>query len=109
MLAAILTLLIVYLGQLSVCMPLAFFIRKPVFVVASTYGLSILTAQLIRLGEHFPVLGHVLSVTPYGGDYMMITLHTAAGDMVKAIIVSLIYTAVMLAVTYAVFRKSELK
>lgn len=109
LLAVIVTLMIVYAAQLSICVPLAFLIRKPIFVVAITYGFSILTGQLMQLSERFPGFERLFSATPYGGRYLFVTLDTAAGDIVKAIAVSLIFIAVMLGLTYSVFRKSELK
>lgn len=109
MLAVILTLIIVYVAQLSICVPLAFVLKKPILVVAIYYGFSILTAQFMRLSERSPVFDRIFSSTPYGGKYAFVTLETGTGDMVKAIAVSLIFMIVMLGVTYSIFRKSEVK
>ncbi|MGM1045697.1 MAG: ABC transporter permease [Bacillota bacterium] len=109
MLAVMLTLIIVYVAQLSICVPLAFTLKKPIFVVVIYYGFSLFTAQLMRLSDSSPVFERIFSFTPYGGKYTFITLDTGTGDMVKAIAVSLIFMIVMLAVTYSAFRKSEIK
>jgi ABC-2 type transport system permease protein len=109
MFAVMFTLVIVYIAQLSICVPLAFMLKKPIFVVAIYYGFSILTAQLIRVSESSPVFDRIFSLTPYGGKYAFVTLDTGTGDMVKAIAVSLIFMSLMLAVTYIAFRKSEIK
>ncbi|WP_410512862.1 ABC transporter permease [Paenibacillus sp. BR2-3] len=109
MFAVTLTLMIVYVAQLSICVPLAFMLKKPLFVVAIYYGFSILTAQLIRLSESSPVFDRMFSLTPYGGKHAFVTLDTGTGDMVKAIAVGLIFISVMIAVTYSAFRKSEIK
>ncbi|SED13278.1 ABC transporter permease [Paenibacillus sp. GP183] len=109
LLAVMLTLMIVYVAQLSICVPLAFILKKPIFVVAIYYGFSILSAQLIKLSESSAVFDRIFSSTPYGGNYAFVTLNTGTGDMVKAIAVSLGFIIVMLAVTYRAFRKSEIK
>jgi ABC-2 type transport system permease protein len=109
LIVVMLTLMIVYMAQLSICVPLAFVIKKPVFVVAINYGISILSGQLYRLTESSTVFNGIFACTPYGGKYAFVTLNTATGDIFKAITVSLIFMSVMLAITYSVFRKSEIK
>ncbi|OAB41937.1 hypothetical protein [Paenibacillus glacialis] len=109
LLSALVTLIILYVAQLSVCVPLAFVLKKPVLVVAIYYGFSILTAQLTRLSDSYPVFGRIVSWTPYGGNYAFVTLDTGTGDMVTAITVSILFMIVMIAVTYSAFRKSEIK
>lgn len=109
LLAVILTLIIVYFAQLSICVPLAFLLRKPVLVVPIYYGFSILTAQLSRLADSSPVFDRIFSSTPYGGNHTFITLETVAGDFFKAIAVSLAFIIIIIAITYGMFRRTEIK
>lgn len=109
MLAVMLTMIIVYIGQLSICVPLAFLLKKPVFVVGIYYGISFLSGQLLALSQSSPVIDRIFSLTPYGGNHSFVTLETGAGDMFKAIAISLIFFAVMITVTYSLFRRSEIK
>jgi ABC-2 type transport system permease protein len=109
MLAVFLTLIIVYVAQFSISVPLAFVLKKPILVVAICYGFSILSAQFVRLSESSPVFKNIISSTPYGGSHAFITLDSSAGDMFKAIAVSIIFMVVVLAFTYSIFRKAELK
>ncbi|MFZ5987137.1 MAG: ABC transporter permease [Bacillota bacterium] len=109
LLVIMLTLVIVYAAQLSICMPLAIVLKKPVLVVAIYYGFSILCAQLTGLRDSSPVFESIFSSTPYGGDYSLLTMAAGTGDIVKAISVSLVTIIVMLTVTYSIFRKSEVK
>lgn len=109
LLAVMLTLIIVYVAQLSVCVPLALVLKKPVLVVAINYGISILSAQLMGLRGSSVVFDRIFNSTPYGGNYIFATLNTGTGDIFKAIFVSLVFIIVMLAVTYCAFRKSEIK
>ncbi|MBD2870337.1 ABC transporter permease [Paenibacillus arenilitoris] len=105
----ILTLLLVYAAQLSICVPLAFLLRKPIFVVAIYYGFSILCAQLMRLGDGSHWFGSLFSSTPYGGRHAFMSLETGAGDMLATAVVSFMFMIVTTAVTYAAFRRAELK
>ncbi|WP_338753047.1 ABC transporter permease [Bacillus sp. FJAT-52991] len=109
MLAVTFSLMIVYVAQLSVCLAFAFVFKKPVLVVAVYYGFSILIGKLASISDSSPVFDRIFSCTPYKGDYVFMTLDTGAGEMVKAIAVSLVFIIVMLIITYSVFRKSEIK
>jgi ABC-2 type transport system permease protein len=107
--AVILTLIIVYISQLSICIPLALVLKKPVLVVAINYGFSILCGQLIALKGSSKVFDNIFALTPYGGSYIFTSLSTGMEDILKAVLVSLIFIILMLALTYGAFRKSEIK
>ncbi|MNO52051.1 ABC-2 family transporter protein [compost metagenome] len=109
LLAIMLTLIIVYVAQLSLCVPLAFILKKPVLVVPVYYGFSILTAQLMGIAHSSPVFDRIFSCTPYGGNYTFLTLDSVAGDILKGIVVSLAFIILIVAVTLLFFRKSEIK
>lgn len=109
MISVMLTLIIVYVAQLSICVPLALMVKKPVLVVAIFYGFSVLSGQLARLSESSELYDNILSCTPYGGNYNFVTLETGAGSLFKAIVVSFIFIIIMIAFAYSIFRKSEIK
>jgi len=109
LLAVMLTLMIVYMAKLSVCVLLAFVLKKPVLVVAIYYGFSILSGQLQGLRGSSTLFDRIFSCTPFGGNYIFLTLQSGTGDIFKAIFVSLIFIIVMIAITYGTFRKLELK
>ncbi len=109
LLIVMMTLIIVYMAQLSICVPLAFLLKKPVFVVAINYGFAIFCAQLLGLRESSQTFDRISACTPFGGNYSFITLDSGTGDIFKAILVSIIFMIVILAITYGAFRKSELK
>lgn len=104
-----LTLFIVYIGQLSICVPLAFGLKKPVFVVAIFFGFQILSAQLITLCKSSKIVDNILSWSPFYGDYNLLTIGSGMGDMVKAILVSIMFVFIMGGLTYITFRKTEIK
>lgn len=109
LLLIIVTMMVVYIAQLSVCVPLAFVLKKPVGVVAVYYGLTILIAQLIVARETSPILNKIFAWTPFGGNYTFLTLEVPMGDIFKALSVSLLFAMIMLSVAYRVFRKAEVK
>lgn len=105
----LLTLAIVYIGQLSVCLPLASALKKPFIVVVLSYVLSLLTAQLQAIKGSSKAFDRIFGCTPYGGNYAILNLSSSAQDIAKAIAVSLIFTGIMTFLAYIVFRKSEIK
>lgn len=109
LLVVMLTLVIVYIAQLSLCVPLAVSIKKPVAVVALYYGFTILTPQLQRLAENSPMLKDITLLTPFGLENTLLNIGSGIDNIVKAFTVSIIFIALMLSITYWLFRKVEVK
>ncbi|MNW66520.1 hypothetical protein D3C74_449980 [compost metagenome] len=61
------------------------------------------------LAKNSAVFDRIFSCTPYGGNYTFLTLDSTAGDLIKAIGVSAAFIIVILAITFAIFRRSEMK
>jgi ABC-2 type transport system permease protein len=108
-LAVSVSLLIVYAGQLSLCVLLALIVRKPVLIVTVFYVLTVFLAAMTGIIRKSPVISKIYSFTPYGGNHSFLTLDSSAGDMLKAVLVSLAFIVLMLGITYAIFRKVEIK
>ncbi|WP_026884524.1 hypothetical protein [Clostridium akagii] len=109
LIVVMLTLMIVYMAQLSVGIPLAFVLKKPILVVPVYYVFTIFCVQLIGLRGRSLMFDRIFACTPFGGNYTFLTFNSAVEDILKAISVSLIFIIVMLGVTYCTFRKSEIK
>lgn len=109
LLVIMLTLIVVYVSQLSVCVPLAFTLKKPVSVVGIYYGLTIFFAQMTGLREKFKIVDNIFKLVPYGGNYSFLTLDSTTGDAIKAIFISIIFSIAMLVVSYMTFKKVEIK
>lgn len=103
------TIILVYAAQVSLCVPLAVAIKKPVLVVAIYYGFTILCAQMTGLAAKSEVLKAIFEAVPYDGSYTNITLSSDMKDIIQAIIISTIFLAAMTVISYLTFRKSELK
>lgn len=107
--AAVLVLILVIVSQLCLCVPLAILIRKPVLVIAIYYGFSILSGQLMLLSKNSLVLDKLISFTPYAGSHPFITVQSPVLDFIKAISVSVLFIIIMIAITFSIFRKSDIK
>ncbi|ACL76658.1 ABC transporter permease [Ruminiclostridium cellulolyticum] len=101
------TLIMVHMSQLSLCIPVAFAVKKPVLVVAIYYAISILSGQLSSLAARSSF--NILSLTPFGGNRMFLTVQSGAGEILKGSAVSLLFIIVVVLVTCGIFRKSEIK
>lgn len=102
-------LIVVLASQLSVCIPLALLLKKPVLVVGLYYGISIMSAQLLGLARNHEIFDKIYSLTPFGGEYLFMTLKTGMGDVGKSLAVSLVFILLVLGITAGVFRKAEIK
>lgn len=105
----ILTLLLVYIAQMSICVPIALACKKPVIVIAINYAISILNGQLMALEGKSKIFDNIYECTPYGRTYFFLDLGAPAGDIVKAMVVSAAFLILMLILTYGIFRKTEIK
>lgn len=109
LLAVMLTLVMVYIAQLSITIPLAFVLKKPVLVIAIYYGFSILSGQLSGMGDSSQLMYRIYTCTPFAASYTLVNLDTAPGYLFQAILVSLGFMILMIAAAYGAFRRSELK
>lgn len=98
----------IYTARMSLCIPVAFKVRKPVAVmtigIVAAFGFDMLTQAV----KDVPVIGDIFNNTPYAVIYD-INMNSDAGVIVKSIVVSVIFIIVMVLITYLMFRKSEIK
>ncbi len=109
LLVIILALILVYAAQLSLCIPFAFLFKKPAMVIAVYYATSFASAQLLSIKTKSKTFENIFACTPYGGKNQFITLHSASGDITKAIVCSLVFIIIMIGLTYTMFRRDEIK
>lgn len=98
-----------YLAQLSICLPLAFALKRPVFVVGIYYAFSMAIAQLSRLSEDVPAMKFLFSLSPYASSYIRLSGSSSAGILLQASAASLFFALAMTGIALALFRKSEIK
>lgn len=97
-----------YIARLSICIPVAFKFRKniPVIIVGfiSAFVFDIITPAV----KDIPVVSDFFECLPYS-MITKCTLDAEAGDIIKILISGVVFIAVMVAITYALFRKDEIK
>lgn len=109
LLLSYITYAIVYIGQLSVCVPVAVKIKKTVVVTAFGFFFGMITALLATLASKVDLLDNIYQLTPYHYSIDKIGVNAKLGDMVIAIVVSLCFTVVMGLLSFVIFRKSDIK
>lgn len=107
--AVMLALTLILTAQLSICVFLSLILKKTVAVVGIYYGISITSGQLLGLAGKSELFDKIYSLTPFGGTYMLMTLEASTGEIIKAMLVSIGFTAVVLGLTCMVFRKKEIR
>lgn len=95
----------IYLGQLSISFLLAFIIKKPIAVIGISYGINAALPKLATI----PGLKDILSFTPLGIDYATLTLKADILTIIKPILFSVIFIAIIIAITNKLFKKAEIK
>lgn len=109
LLISMLVLVIVYAAQQSIAILMAFLIKKPVVVIAISYAISVINPQLLVLKNYSEAFDKISSFTPFWGDYTFITPNAQVDYIIKALSVSLIFIAIIIGITYATFRKRDVK
>lgn len=99
----------VYIGQLSICVPVAMKVKKPVVVTAFGFFFGMITALISTLASEVKMLDNIYQLTPYRYGLAETGVAAETADMWVAIVVSIIFTTLMGAVSYLVFRKADIK
>lgn len=102
------TVWIVYAGQLSICLPLAFIFRKPVPVIGIGYLISLICGMLQAGGNK--AFEKMISLTPFHGKYLFqLSVNAEPEVFLKSIGVGAGFTLLMVLAAVLIFRKAEIK
>jgi ABC-2 type transport system permease protein len=101
--------MLVYAARLSICIPLAFKVRKPVVVMAVGFAFSFLFDVIIGVLDDVSIIHDIISFTPYSRKMLLLPLDAGAGTLFKAAAVSIVFFAAVTAFTYLLFRRDEIK
>lgn len=101
--------MLVYAARLCICVPLAFKLKKPVVILAIGFLFSALIDLVIGLISDVPVISKIISCTPFSRDFILMTMNTGAGMMIKAAASSMIFLGLITELTYLVFRRDDIK
>lgn len=106
-LAVCFTSLLLYAARLSFCVPIAFKVRKSVVVMVIGVVFGFLVDLIINVLSKVEILEKLLKLTPF--THINVALDCTAGDLVKDIIISIVFIAIMGIITWVGFRKAEIK
>ncbi len=104
-----LTSAVVYIGQLSICIPVAIKIKKPVVVTAFGVFFGMITALLATLASKVNLLDYIYKLTPYHYGVGKIGIDAEVTTMFAGIIVSLCFTIIMGVVAWLLLKKCDIK
>lgn len=99
----------VYIGQISICIPVAIKVKKPIAVTAFGFFFGMITALLATLAKKVTVLDSLYELTPYAYTLAKIRADASAGEMLLGIFVSLVFTGLMGVLSWLVFRRAAVK
>lgn len=100
---------VVYIGQLSICLPVAIKLKKPVAVTAFGFFFGMITASIAALASQVEMLDNLYKLTPYAYTLSKINLQADVSALLAGILVSVIFTGVMGLISGWIFRRSDLK
>jgi len=108
MVVIILTMMIVYASQFTICILISFLLRKQALVIGLGIGLTMFLQIAGAVGVKLKVLGDILSKTPFSIGFNVLSMEAGAAVMIKAIGISLFFIIWMLCITNGIFRRSEI-
>lgn len=100
---------IAYIGQLSICIPVAIKLKKTVAVTAFGFFFGMITALLATLASKVKLLDHIYQLTPYHYGIAQLGINAKISDMFMGIVVSLIFAGIMGLMSWCILRKADIK
>lgn len=95
-------------AKLAVCLPLAFWLRRPLVVMALGFVWSFIADLLAAEVSDLDGMEALMRLTPYSAERLP-TPETSGGDMLVTIVVSVVFIALMGAVSYLILRRADVK
>ena len=99
----------VTVAQISICVPVAIKVKKPVIVTAFGLFFGMFKALISTLADNSEAFRTVYKLTPYAYGLSEVNLDATFSDLLAAVFVSIIFTGIMGLVSFLIFRKVEIK
>ena len=109
MLVIMLVMMIAYAAEMSVCVLLAFLLRRSSLVIFIGFGAILVLQILGGIGTKFEIVENILSYTPFSVGSASLTMDAETNVILKAFGVSLLFVSWLMSITNGTFRKSEIK
>lgn len=101
--------IVVYVARLSICLPLAMLVKKQSIVMIIGFAVGGLIDVVVGLISNSALGKVLLDYLPYSRNYMILGLDTSTGLLLKLFIVCVLFTSIMIGITYKLFIKTEVK
>lgn len=98
-----------YVGCISICIPIAIKVKKPVVITAIGFMIGMLTALICSLAEKAAVLKGIMRCLPYYYGANQVNLESGYGTILASLIVSTAFALLMGFLSYLFFRKEDIK
>ena len=100
---------LVYIGQLSILIPVAMKVKKTVVVTAFGFIFGMLTAFISTIASKVEILDNIYQLTPYHYGISKLGVQAEASQMWMGIVVSIIFTTICGVIAWLTFKKAEIK
>lgn len=100
---------IVYVGQLSICIPVAIKLKKTVAITAFGFFFGMITALIATLASKVEMLDNIYQLTPYHYGMAQLGVNAEVSDMLMGIAVSLIFAGIMGLLSWCILKKADIK
>ncbi|GAB2575449.1 hypothetical protein [Gracilibacillus alcaliphilus] len=98
--------LVIFISQLMVGIFYMFLFKKSVLVIAATYLTILILGPISSLND---AVHSVMAYTPYGIDLSQLTLDISSTFVGESLLISGCFILLLYLLTYAIFRKAEVK
>lgn len=99
--------LLLYAARLSFCIPIAFKIRKSVTVTVIGVVIGFVSDFVLSMLGKIPGVKELAKYLPF--SYMMMDIGMSQKELIKILLVCIVFIGLMIWLTYALFKKSEIK
>ena len=100
---------VVYIGQLSICIPVAIKMKKTVVVTAFGFFFGMMTAFISTLASKVEILDNIYRLTPYHYGMDKLGVRAETFDMCMGMTVSILFTVICGVIAWLAFRKADIK
>lgn len=116
--SSVLKLLAIFIGSaitnmalLGFCILLSFWLQKSGVVIGVGIAVLLIGGSLLfSAADMSPTIAKIVEYTPFGlGQAITAAIDVTAWELIRVLVISFIYIAILLGTSYGIFRKAELK
>lgn len=100
---------LIYMGQLSVCIPVAIRFPKPIVVTSFGFFFGMITAFISTIASKVEMLDNIYKLTPYAYGIKQLGVDASPKGMWMGMGASILFIGLMLLISWMVFRKADIK